>query len=269
MLIAVLSIVLLLWLRRLWVTRRSRKAASRDIAPSSGSECEADLLESGLSGELRGRKRVHLTSEATSIHPQLLNCVGDTTCHPPNTVANAACLPLSVKSVSSRPMSPTELLSVTKALQMELQSASSNCLKQPPKNRKKASLPFIGEVAARRARSRDFFTAVDTASWQPPLLANERPLFPTSKISKQSMRIPNRPRLLRVRAQDMFAANLINEIDTEDDAWAQSGRDPAKDPRWWTVGIVRAVSRADLADYFNQQDVRFLIRCQIEQVYAV
>jgi hypothetical protein len=82
------------------------------------------------------------------------------------------------------------------------------------------------------------------------------------------MRIPNRPRLLRVRAQDMFAANLINEIDTEDDAWAQSGRDPAKDPRWWTVGIVRAVSRADLADYFNQQDVRFLIRCQIEQVYA-
>ncbi len=69
------------------------------------------------------------------------------------------------------------------------------------------------------------------------------------------MSVQIRPKLLQIQARDMFSSHLVNEIDTEDDAWAKGGRNPATDPRWWTVGVVRAVSRKDLAYYFNQQEV--------------
>jgi hypothetical protein len=153
-------------------------------------------------------------------------------------------------------MSPTQLLTVTKALQMELQLAALNRPKQP--NRKKIFRPFIGNVAARRAKNRDYFTARETSSWQPPLLISESPLFPPSKTSNQCQSIPPRPKLHPIRAGSLFASQLVNEIDSEDNAWAKSGRNPAQDPRWWTIGVVRAVSRNGLGKHFIQQDVMLL-----------
>ena len=256
MLVYLLALFALLWLRRLWVTRHSRKLLSKDVAGSSGSDREADLLESGLSMDLKSRKRVHVTSEATPL-PQHSSAsfVGDTACRILDASLTAPCSQPILKSISSRPMSPTQLLSVTKALQMELQLAASNRPKQPPQHRKHITRPFIGSVAARRAKNRDYFTAIETSCWQPPLLTSEPPLFPTSKTSKLSMSVQSRPKLLQIQARDLFSSHLVNEIDTEDDAWAKGGRNPATDPRWWTVGVVRAVSRKDLAYYFNQQEV--------------
>ena len=259
MLIYVIALIGLLWLRRLWVTRHSRKSASKDIAASSGSECEADLLESGLSVELKGRKRVHVTSEATLLpHSQHSSTafVTDTACRFSDAALNAPSSQPILKTIASRPMSPTQLLTVTKALQMELQLAALNRPKQP--HRKKIFRPFIGSVAARRAKNRDYFTAQETSSWQPPLLTSESPLFPPSKTSNQCQSIPPRPKLHPIRAGGLFASQLVNEIDTEDNAWAKSGRNPAQDPRWWTIGVVRAVSRNDLGKHFTQQDVMLL-----------
>ena len=237
------------------MTRYSRPLLSKGDAASSGSECEADLLESGLSVEFKGRKRVQLTSEATPLM-QHSNAafIGDSVCRSSDTALSTPCLQPIPKSISTRPMSPTQLLTVTKALQMELQMASSRP-KQSTQHRKNIIRPFIGSVAARRAKNREYFTSVETAAWQTPLLSSESPLFLTGSVSKQSVSFQSRPKLLKVRAQDLFSSHLINEIDTEDDAWAKGGRNPAVDPRWWTIGVVRAVSRKDLADYFNQQEV--------------
>ena len=257
MLAYVLVLVACLWLRRLWVTRYLHKLSSKGLSASSSSECEADLLESGLSVELRGRKRVHMTSEATP-PPQYSSSVAfpaDNTFRFPDPAVSVACYQPVLKSVSARPMSPTQLLTVTKALQMELHLTASNRSKQVPQHRKSVR-PFIGSVAARRAKSREYFTCAETEYWIPPLLISESPLFPASKISERSTSIRARPKRVQKRMQDCFSTHLVNEIDSEDDAWAKSGRNPAADPRWWTVGVVRAVSRKDLADYFNQQDVK-------------
>jgi len=262
MLIYVIVLVALLWLRRVWVTRYSRKSASKEFAPSSGSECEADLLESGLSVELKGRKRVHVASEATPLPLHSSTAfVRDASCRFSDAALGAPCSQPILKTATSRPMSPTQLLTVTKALQMELQSAALNP-KQLPQHRKKIIRPFIGSVAARRAKNREHYTAQETSSWQPPPLITESPLFPPSKISNQSESLPPRPKLHQIRAGSLFASQLVNEIDTEDDAWAKSGRNPVKDPRWWTLGVVRAVSRKDLGDYFIQQDV-MLYECNL------
>jgi hypothetical protein len=261
MLTYVFVLLALLWLRRLWVTRHSRKLLSKELAVSSGSECEADLLESGLSVELKGRKRVHLNSEAKPLpqHVNLSSAAETTsTCRIADTVFSAPCPQPIMKSISARPMSPTQLLTVTKALQLELQLTSSSRPKQLPQHRKYSTRPFIGSVAARRAKSRDHFTALETSFWQPALLIHESPLFPTTNLSKQSESTRNRPKRLQVPAQDLFSTHLVNEIDTEDDMWAKNGRNPATDPRWWTVGVVSAVSRKDLANYFNQQEVTLL-----------
>ena len=258
MLTYVLVLFALLWLRRLWVTRHSRKLVSKEPAVSSGSECEADLLESGLSVELKGRKRVHLTSEVKELpqHASIAS-VGESAsaCRFPDTVFCAPCPQPILKSISARPMSPTQLLTVTKALQMELQLTAGSRPKQLHQHRKSATRPFIGSVAARRAKTRDHFTAAETSLWQPPVLATESPLFPTSHFSKQSVSTRSRPKRLHLPAPEMFSAHLVNEIDTEDDVWAKNGRNPSTDPRWWTIGVVRAVSRKDLTNYFNQQEV--------------
>ena len=133
--------------------------------------------------------------------------------------------------------------------------AASNRPKQLPQHRKHVARPFIGNVAARRAKNREHFTAVETAAWLPPPLISESPLFPTANISKHRMSVQSRPKLLQIQSRDMFSSHLINEMDTEDEGWAKSGRNPAADPRWWTAGVVRAVSRIELAHYFNQQEV--------------
>ena len=258
MLAYVLVLVACLWLRRLWVTRYSHKLSSKGLSASSSSECEADLLESGLSVELRGRKRVHLTSEAPPLtqYPSSIAYPGDNTCRFSDPAVSAACHQPVLKSVSTRPMSPTQLLTVTKALQMELHLTASNRSMRVPQHRKNVARPFIGSVAARRAKSREYFTSAETAHWMPPLLTSESPLFPASKMYERSACNRARPKRVQMRAQDCFSTHLVNEIDTEDDAWAKSGRNPATDCRWWTIGVVRAVSRKDLADHFNQQDVK-------------
>jgi hypothetical protein len=262
MLTYVFVILALLWVRRLWVTRHSRKLSYRELAASSGSECEADLLESGLSIELKGRKRLHFNTAANPPPQSNVASVGDTASARrvvADAVVSSPCpQPIPKSSISARPMSPTQLLTVTKALQMELQLTSSSRPKQHPQLRKSTARPFIGSVAARRAKTRDHFTALETSRWCPPPLISESPLFPTSNLSKQNEGAPSRPKRLRVPAQDLFSTHLVYEIDTEDEVWAKNGRNPATDPRWWTIGVVRAVSRKDLANYFNQQQVMLL-----------
>jgi hypothetical protein len=247
----------LLWLRRLWVTRFSRKLPSKELAVSSGSECEAALLESGLAAEVKGRKRVQLNAEAKPLLQRSnVACAGEvaSACRVPDSALSAPCPQPILKSIAARPMSPTQLLTVTKALQMELQLTSSSRPK-PHQHRKYTTRPFIGSVAARRSKTRDYFTALETCTWQHPPLVSESPLFPTSNFSRQIECIQSRPKRIQVHARDLFSTHLVNEIDTEDDVWAKNGRNPASDPRWWTIGVVRAVSRKDLADYFHQQEV--------------